>query len=84
MFTVIPAGQFGTVLAPAVVRARLARELARYGITEARLRRRCWRGDRIPARTVAARLNGDPGEHGQWTGGLLYDWVELIRTAWLF
>lgn len=69
---------------PLTVQEMLRKELQRWGITEARLRRHVWRNYRIPRRRVEEVLHhGMPGHLKAWTTDNIRDWIDMIRTAWL-
>lgn len=66
------------------VQRRLGYELARWGITPARLARCAWRAYRIPRRRVDEALAGIPGHLVRWTEHAVDDWILMIREAWQF
>lgn len=61
----------------------IRREMSRFGITEARLRRHCWQSSKITRARVCEVLAGNPGWAREFNSAILADWIELVRTAWL-
>lgn len=60
----------------------LAREMKRFGITAARLRRHA-RTVGVTGVRVDQVLAGRPGWLGKWTEAGIRDWIDMIRNAWL-
>ena len=73
-----------TVVSNGHAAAVFACAMKQFGITEARLRRFCWKNFRITAQRVSDVLSGNPGHLGRWTMFTVEEWRDdIIKRAWL-